>query len=82
MAVMGKSHSKLVYSKFTLYKRGWFLTQRNAYFILCDDDLLPSRLCMRKVHLRIRSHKRGFGFKKVCVMNIRDLHHEYGGLVS
>ena len=46
--------------------------QRICNFILCDNVLLPSSLCMGKFHLKIRSHKRGFivGFEE-------DLCHEY-----
>ena len=51
--------------------------QRIGNFILCDNVLLPSSLCMRKVHLYIRSHKRGLGLKKICVMNMSDLLHAY-----
>ena len=32
---------------------------------------------MGEVHLKIRSHKRGLGLKRICVMNMRDLRHEY-----
>ena len=64
MAVIGKSHSFLIKSKFTSHKRGWFLIQR---IVQC------SRLCMGKVYLKLRSHKRG----RVCVMNIRVLRLEY-----
>ena len=32
---------------------------------------------MGKIHLKIRLHKRGLGLKKDCVMNMRDLRHEY-----
>ena len=34
---------------------------------------------MGSVHLKIRLNKMGFGLKRDCVMNVRDLHHEYGG---
>ena len=37
---------------------------------------------MEKAHLKIRYHKRGLGLKKDCVMNMRDLRHEYGAPVS
>ena len=37
---------------------------------------------MEMVHLKIRSHKRGLILKTVCVMKIRDLHHEYKGPAS
>ena len=40
---------------------------------------------MRKNHLKIRYHKRGMCLKKrvaSCVMNMRDLCHEYEGHVS
>ena len=33
---------------------------------------------MGKAHLKIRYHKRGLGWEKDCVMNMRDLCHEYG----
>ena len=33
---------------------------------------------MGKAHLNIRYHKRELGLKKDCVMNMRDLHPEYG----
>ena len=56
--------------------------QRSANFILCDNYLVTSRLCMGKAHLKISYHKRGFGLKKDCVMNMRDLRHEYGAPVS
>ena len=68
---MAKSHSNFNLLKYTLYKRGCFLMQS----ILCDKLLLPSSLCMGQVHLEIRSHKRGLGLKKICVMNMRDLRH-------
>ena len=65
MAIMGKTimGKFLVYIKFTVYKRGWFLIQRIANFILnlYDNNLVASRLCMGKVHLKIRYHKRGLG---------------------
>ena len=32
---------------------------------------------MGKAHLKIRYHKRGLGLEKGCVMNMRDLRHEY-----
>ena len=32
---------------------------------------------MGKTHLKIRYHKRGLGLKKDCVMNMRELRHEY-----
>ena len=57
--------------------------QRISNFILCDNFLLPifilvyQTLCMGKVRLKIRSHKRRLGLKKIYVMNIRDLRHEY-----
>ena len=35
---------------------------------------------MGKAHLKIRYHKRGLGWEKDCVMNMRDLCHEYGHL--
>ena len=63
-----------------MYKRGWFLIQRIANSILCDNYLVASRLCMGKAHLKIRYHKRGLGWEKDCVMNMRDLCHEYGPL--
>ena len=72
MAIMGKTHSN-----FSLHKRGWFLIQRIANFILCDNYLVASRLCMGKAHLKIRYDKWGLGSKKDCVMNMRDLRHEY-----
>ena len=34
---------------------------------------------MGHVHLKIRFNKMGLGLKRDCVMNMRDLHHEYGG---
>ena len=37
---------------------------------------------MGKAHLKIRYHKRGLGSKKDCVMNMRELRHEYGAPVS
>ena len=37
---------------------------------------------MGKAHLKISYHKRGLGLKKDCVMNMRDLRHEYGAPVS
>ena len=37
---------------------------------------------MGKIHLKIKLHKRGLGLKKDCVMNMRDLCHEYKGYVS
>ena len=58
--------------KFTLHQRGLFLIQRICNLFLFGDNysLLPSRLCtMGKVYLRIRSHKRGLGLTKECVMN-------------
>ena len=61
MAIMGKTHSNLIYATFTAYKRGWFLIQIIANFILCDNYLVASRLCMEKAHLKIRYHKRGLG---------------------
>ena len=72
----------LLYSKFTLHKRGWFLILRIAHLILCNNYLLASRLCMGKAHLKIRYHKRGLGLKKDYVMNMRDLRHEYGAPAS
>ena len=39
----------------------------------------PSRLCMRKSHLKIRYHKTGLSLKKDCVMNMTVLRHEYKG---
>ena len=51
----------LVYAKFNAHKRGWFQIQRIANFILCDNYLVASRLCMGKAHLKIRYHKRGLG---------------------
>ena len=36
---------------------------------------------MGKAHLKIRYH-RGLGLKKDCVMNMRELHHEYGAPAS
>ena len=53
--------------------------QRIGHFILCDNFLLPSSLYMERVHLDIRSHRRGLqlGLKKICVMNMRELCHEY-----
>ena len=57
-------------TKFTVYKRGWFLIQRIANFILCDIYLVASRLCMGKAHLKIRYHKRGLGLEKDCVTNM------------
>ena len=32
---------------------------------------------MGKVHLKIGLHKRGLGLKKDCVMNMKDMSHEY-----
>ena len=32
---------------------------------------------MGKAHLKIRYHKKGLGLKKDCVMNMRELRHEY-----
>ena len=61
MAIMGKTHSNLGYTKFTAYKRGWFLIQRIASFILCDTYLVVSRHCIGKAHLKIRYHKRVLG---------------------
>ena len=37
---------------------------------------------MGNVHLKIRLHKRGLSLKRDCVMNMRDLCHEYEGLAS
>ena len=37
---------------------------------------------MRKILLKIRSHKRGLHLKEDYVMNMRDLRHEYGAPVS
>ena len=34
------------------------------------------------VHSKIRLHKRGLSLKRDCVMNMRDLRHEYEGLAS
>ena len=51
------------------------MIQRLANFILCDDYLLPSRLCIGKVHLKIRSHKRVEFEVGLCIL--RDLRHEY-----
>ena len=32
---------------------------------------------MGNVHLKIRLHRRGLSLKRDCVMNMRDLRHEY-----
>ena len=37
---------------------------------------------MGKILLKIRSHKRGLHLNEHCVMNMRDLRHEYGAPVS
>ena len=37
---------------------------------------------MGKILLKIRSHKRGLHLNEDCVMNMRDLRHEYGAPVS
>ena len=72
MAIMGKPHSNLFYTKFTAYKMG-FLIQRIAKFIFCDNYFVSCRLCMGRAHLKIRYHKRGLGLKEDCVINMRDL---------
>ena len=55
MAIMGKTHSIFfVCAIFTVYKRGWFLIQRIANFILCDNNLVTSRLCMGKAENKIQ----------------------------
>ena len=51
----------LVYTKFTVYKKGWFLIQRIANSVLCNNYLVASRLCKGKARLKIRYHKRGLG---------------------
>ena len=79
---MGKTHSNFSVHKIDCVQKGWFLIQRIANFILCDNYLVASRLCMGKAHLIIRYHKRGLGLKKDCVMNMRDLRHEYGATAS
>ena len=56
--------------------------QRIANIILRDNNLLPSRLCMGKIHLKIRSHQRRLGLKKDFVLNMRDLRHKYGAAAS
>ena len=56
--------------------------QRIANFILCDTYLVASRLCMGKAYLKIRNHRRGLGKRKGCVMNMRDMLHEYGAPMS
>ena len=61
IAIMERLTQISVYTKFTADKREWFLIQRTANFILCDNYLVTSRLCMRKAHLKIRYHKRGLG---------------------
>ena len=37
---------------------------------------------MGKAHLKIRYDKRGLGSEKDFVMNMRDLHYEYGAPAS
>ena len=46
--------------------------------MITDNYLVASWLCMEKTHLKIRYHKRELGLEKDCVMNMRDLRHEYG----
>ena len=82
MAIMGKTDSNFSSRKIYCVQRGWFLIQRIANFILCDNYLVASRLCMGKAHLKKRYLKRGLGLEKDCVMNMRDLCHEYWAPVS
>ena len=55
---------------------------KNCLFYLCENNFVPSRLCMGKILLKIRSHKSGLHLNEDCVMNMRDLRHEYGAPVS
>ena len=44
--------------KIYFVQKGVFLIQRTVNFILCDNNLLPSRICMGKIHVKRISHKR------------------------
>ena len=54
------------------HKKGTVFDRKNRFFILCDNYFLAIRLCMGKVYLKIRYHKRRLGLKKDCVMYMRD----------
>ena len=41
------------------------------------NSCCPSRLCMGKIHLKIRLHKKGLDLKKYSIMNMTDMCHEY-----
>ena len=61
MAIMGKTHSNFSLRKIYGVQKGWFLIQKIANSILCDNYLVASRLCIGKAHLKIRYRKRGLG---------------------
>ena len=73
---MGKSHPNCTLLKIYFAQKGWILVQRIANLSVCYSYLLPDRLCMGKVHLKLILHKRGLGLKKDFIMNMRDMCHE------
>ena len=66
-----------------LCMRGLIPIHTITHFILCDYIFVaPVDYVWVNIHLKIRLHNRGLSLKKDCVMNMRDLRHEYEGYVS
>ena len=73
-SILEKEMPKIYSTHNLLCTKGSILIQTITNFILCDF--------YSEIHLKIRVHKRELCMEKDCIMNIRDLCHEYKGYAS
>ena len=75
-----KERPIIYFTQNLLCMRGLILIYTITHLILCDYIFVaPVDYVWVNIHLKKRLHKRRLSLKKDCVMNMRDLRHEYEG---